>query len=559
MSAQLPGRRQRALRLLAMLAAGQALTGGATPATDVVYANARIHTMDAANTRAEALAVRQGRILAVGTRQQVRAAAAAGAREVDLGGATVLPGFIENHIHMIRAAQHWEGELRLDGIASRAQALARLRAHAARLPADAWVYTFGGFSPWQFADARQPFSASELDQAAGGRPVYLQLGFQGALVNAAAATRAGLSAPPQEVLFAMGDGMERIRQTLLATLPAAGDQGARAISWQAARYGITTALDMAGFGIRDEHYAPFRQLAERCALPLRMRYTRWFANAPSRYGHGEEVFERELRLRVPGAGTPFYKLFGAGELLYLPMQDAVGHPGSSSPADLAKLESIYARLAARKWPMKVHAEDPATIANHLDVIERVHRKHPVDGLHWGFEHADGITAQLLARMRRLGMSVGVHSRPLLASAAAGAAVPRPPLRTIADSGVLYGLGSDALMVNGFAPLKTIQWAVTGRALDGSVVTSQRLTRLEALRAHTIHNARLLGEERELGSLEPGKWADFVVLDADPLQVPERKLGEIAVRQVYLAGTRLDFERRQVDPAACAPAGPAGAR
>src|SRR5690606_5487723 len=122
----------------------------------------------------------------------------------------------------------------------------------------------------------------------------------------------------------------------------------------------------------------------------------------------------------------------------------------------------------------------------------------------------------------------IHSRPLIISAHGELPSSRPPLRLIHDSGVLYGLGSDALMVNGFAPLRTIQWAVTGRAIDGSAVNDQRLGRLEALRAHTINNARLIGEAQSLGSIEPGKWADFVVLGADPLQVAEDSIGSIEV-------------------------------
>ena len=342
--------------------------------------------------------------------------------------------------------------------------------------------------------------------------------------------------------------MDRVKQVLLQSLPERGEEGALAITWQAAAYGVTTALDLAGFGIRDAHYVPFEKLAGQCRLPLRLRYTRWFANAPSPFGHGEDVFQRDLASRVPGSGRAFYRLFGAGELLYLPMQDAVGHPGSADPADLAKLESIYLALAAKGWPMKVHAEDAATIGRHLDAIERVHKRHPVDRLHWGFEHGDGITAPLLERMRALNMSLGVHSRPLLASG--GTASARPPLRAIHDSGVAYGLGSDAMMVNGFEPLKTIQWAVTGRSLDGSQVTSQRLTPLEALRAHTINNARLIGEDRDLGSIETGKWADFVVLGNDPLAVDETQIGSIPVLEVYLAGKRLDLAKRQVKPRAC---------
>lgn len=129
------------------------------------------------------------------------------------------------------------------------------------------------------------------------------------------------------------------------------------------------------------------------------------------------------------------------------------------------------------------------------------------------------------------------------SGAAAHASPYPPLRWVHESGVRYGLGSDAMVVNGFNPMLTIAWPVTGRSLDGSLVSQQRLMRMEALRAHTINNAALLGEEKELGSIEVSKWADFVVLDKDVLRVPDDELRNVRPLATYVAGVQFKPHRR----------------
>lgn len=531
-------------RLLAALLTA-ALAPNAALAEPTVFLNARVLTMDADDAVAEAFAVEGGRFTVVGTEKQVRRKMLAYARVVDLKGRTVVPGFIENHIHMIRAAATWKDELRLDAVESREQALTMLADHASRLAPDAWVYTLGGFTPAQFKDDKSAFTALELQVAAGGRPVYLQVGFQGAFLNKTALLRAGMAAPEQEVLFASAATMQTVQAMLFNSLSKANEEGALKLMRQLASAGVTTVLDVGGFGIRDEHYNTFQDLAARNALPVRVRYTRWFTNMARDSARGEDAFKRELEVYRPGVGNYFYKLFGAGELLFLPMQDGVGNPGSTETASLRKMESIYEALAAKRWPMKIHAEDPATIDRHLDAIERVNAKHPVTALNWGFEHVDGITPGLLSRMRALNMTAGLHSRPLLASkwGAAVRASPYPPLRWVHESGVRYGLGSDAMMVNGFNPMLTIAWAVTGRSLDGSVVTQQRLSRMEALRAHTINNATLLGEEKELGSIEVSKWADFVVLDKDVLRVSDEELRNVRPIATYVAGVPFKPHRR----------------
>ena len=106
------------------------------------------------------------------------------------------------------------------------------------------------------------------------------------------------------------------------------------------------------------------------------------------------------------------------------------------------------------------------------------------------------------------------------------ALEMPPMRLVQDSGILYGLGTDGTKANLVAPFVTLWWAITGRALNGEVVTRQTLTREEALIAHTRSNAFLMFQENNIGSIKPGLLADMLVLDRDYLAVPEDEIKDI---------------------------------
>jgi len=131
---------------------------------DTILVNGKILTTDADFTIAEALAIRGERILATGNNAEVSALATASTKVIDLEGATVIPGLIDNHFHFLRAVQRWHRQARLDGINSRAQALALLAAKAEDFPPGEWLLTQGGWYPEQFADQPGGFTLEELDR-----------------------------------------------------------------------------------------------------------------------------------------------------------------------------------------------------------------------------------------------------------------------------------------------------------------------------------------------------------------------------------------------------------
>ncbi|HZH28284.1 MAG TPA: amidohydrolase [Azospirillaceae bacterium] len=530
-------------------------TKDARAETATLYRNAKVLTVDQGFRTAEAFAVRGDTILAVGTEAEVSEKAGSDAKVQDLGGRTVIPGLIDNHVHMLRAAATWADEVRLDGADTVEEALARIREKAAKTPKGQWIYTLGGFTEGQFENGPHWFSRSELDAAAPDHPVYLQHMFSHAYVNSAAARVAGLTGATAKALARTGEmpagpdglplgpvagrAMSQVRAWVPGPNADKARAGALAITHEFAAAGLTAVFDMGGFGIRDQDYPPFAALAEENRLPIRVFHTRWFRNDDG--PRGREAFERETSGLKVFSGPPFFRLIGAGELLHMPMMDSTDQPGSGDPADLARFEQILRTLAKAGWPVRIHTESDVTISRHLDIIERmVASGIPVAPLRWTIEHADGISDRSLRRMKALGMMAALHSRPLVFGtrhhqAIGDRAYGLPPLRRVQDSGVPWGLGSDSLMANVFNPFHTLWWAVTGKALDGKQVTRPTLTREEALIAHTRSNAYLLFAEREIGSIEPGKFADFVVLSDDYMTIPVDGIRDLRAVMTVVAG------------------------
>jgi predicted amidohydrolase YtcJ len=160
----------------------------------------------------------------------------------------------------------------------------------------------------------------------------------------------------------------------------------------------------------------------------------------------------------------------------------------------------------------------------------------VTGLRWTFGHVYDISAANIARAKAMGITLGVHG----AARQAGA---RMPLRRIADSGIVFGLGTDATIVSHYSPFVALGWVVSGLDVGGNKVLDETLRRDEALIAHTRSNAYLFFQEKSLGSLEVGKQADLVVLDRDYMTVPAAEIKHIKPTMTMVGG-RVVFEHAQ---------------
>ena len=161
-------------------------------------------------------------------------------------------------------------------------------------------------------------------------------------------------------------------------------------------------------------------------------------------------------------------------------------------------------------------------------MERVNKYQRIDRLRWTLGHVYDISPTNIARAKALGMTLGVHGAAMQAAA-------HMPLRKIADSGIIFGLGTDATIVSHYSPFVTLGWVVSGLDVGDNRVLDETLTREEALIAHTRSNAYLFFQEDALGSLEVGKQADLVVLDRDYMTVPVADIKHIHPTLTMVAG------------------------
>jgi predicted amidohydrolase YtcJ len=188
-------------------------------------------------------------------------------------------------------------------------------------------------------------------------------------------------------------------------------------------------------------------------------------------------------------------------------------------------------IAKAGLPLHVHAELHDTIDAFLDQIEAVNQEHPIKSLRWTLAHVNQINAPQLERMKKLGMYAAVHpwaeiNGAIMHEEFGDGAYDMPPLATIQNSGIQWGLGTDGTAANQYLPFTTLYFAITGKMVGGAKVNRQSIGREDALIAHTRKNAYLVFQENNLGSIQPGKLADLLVLDSDYLTVPADRIRNI---------------------------------
>jgi predicted amidohydrolase YtcJ len=499
------------------LAGGVSWLGGQAPPLDVLLVNGRIVTVDERFTVTQALGVRGNRIAATGTTEEMTRLAGPAARRIDLGGKTVIPGLIDNHLHLLRAGTTWQWEVRLDGVGSRARALELLRARARATPAGEWIYTLGGWALEQFADDARPFTRDELDRAVPDHPVLLQASYHASYLNSRAMASLGITGN------ATGQIDEPGVRAVAARLPTASgnalERGTRAMIRDLNRSGLTA---VGSAGCESDVLPLYRRLADRRQLDVRVFCITGAAASTAAQVDRALPLIRAMKLRQ---GDDVLDQIAFGEGLYGSLHDPMFIKASSPSAeDLAQWRRMAAEIARAGLPLHVHANLTATISAFLDQIEAINREHPVAPLGWALAHVNQLDASHLARMKTLGLMAAVHPWAVINGGInrrvfGDGIADMPPLRTIQASGVVWGLGSDGSRANQILPFATLGWAVTGKMVGGATVLRETIDRKDALVAHTRQNARLVFRERQLGSLEPGKLADLVVLDRDYLTVP----------------------------------------
>ncbi len=194
-------------------------------------------------------------------------------------------------------------------------------------------------------------------------------------------------------------------------------------------------------------------------------------------------------------------------------------------------DAEMSEIAKRGWPLAQHSLRSAEHEAHISAFEEVNATTPLTDLHWSLDHSSEVSPSQLSRLADLGVGVGVHNFASYGSLGTGA-----PFRDIIDAGVTAGAGSDGRAIGPLDPWQGIHHMITGRTISGSLVNDgQQITRLEALRMYTMGSAWTAVEEYQLGSIEIGKLADLVVLDADFLNVPNDEIDAISAALTLVGG------------------------
>jgi len=522
----------------------------AAPA-DTILLNGKIVTVDDRNSIAQAVAVRGQRIVAVGSNADVLELQGRGTKLVDLKRRTVIPGLIDNHAHFIRAPEH--DELRFDGVTSRRRALAMLAERVRGAKPGEWIVTLGGWSEEQFTDDPRGFPLEELDGIAPDNPVVLQAVYSHSYLNSAALKAAAIDAATPDP---RGGRIERdaagrptgiVRDAGGVAFVAAKIPLPDRESWLAnvRKYvaglnamGITAWYDAGGRGVTDKHYEAYQTLADRGELNARAFWTT--TRQPANPGEVDKVLA-QIQQHTPFQGSDYFDNIGWGESVYIPATTSLlRNDFVVRPEDMREVHRIAYAVAENGMFLNAHVEMENAIDAYLNEYEAISKVEPIKGLRWVFSHLDQVTEAQLERMKRLGMYAGLHSRPLIQGALmhqvhGERAWEMPPFRRVQESGIVWGLGSDATAVTTANPFYTLWFAVTGRMIGGRKVNRQSVTRAQALVAHTRSNAYFVFQEDNLGSIQPGKYADLVVLDRDYLTVPADQIKEIKPLMTMVGG------------------------
>jgi predicted amidohydrolase YtcJ len=552
--------------MLFIVIAGCAPTGtrnDGTPSTaaepaDTILVNGKIVTVDDRFTIAQALAIKNRRIVAVGSNSDVRGRAGGKTLVMDLQGRTVIPGLIDGHSHWIRAAEH--DELRFDGVTTRKQALDMLAARVRAARPGEWIAALGGWSEQQFTDDPRGFPLAELDRIAPDNPVVLQAVYIHSYLNSAALKAAGIdektpnpangtiekdaAGKPTGVVRGAG-GVAFVAGKIPLKDSEAWLANTRKYVGYLNSMGVTGWLDAGGRGMTARHYAPYQHLAERDQLNARVYWTT--IRQPATPAQVDRLLP-EIQALKPFQGNDYFDHVGWGETIYAPVTTQLLRKESNlKPDDFAQARRVAQALAERGIYLNAHVEMTDAINAFLDMYEAINKERPIKGLRWSLSHLDQVTPEQLERMKRIGVNAQIHTRPLIQGVLmhrvhGDKAYTMPPFRLIQDSGILWGLGSDATAVTTSNPFYNLSFAVTGKMVGGHKVNHLTVTREEALIAHTRSNAVIVFQEGNLGSLAPGKYADLLVLDRDYLAVPEDQIKDIKP-VITMVGGRVVYEAK----------------
>jgi predicted amidohydrolase YtcJ len=540
---------------------GLACVGGAglqaqeRPA-DFVVTNATIYTADRTRPRVQALAVRDGRLLFAGSEIEARSLAGPTTEVWDLDGATVIPGMVDAHAHLVSLGTALR-TVDLVGTRSYEEVIARVAEQARTMPPGEWIEG-RGWDQNDWANTAMP-THEPLSRAVGGHPVYLRrVDGHAALVNAQALARAGITRetadPTGGRILRSADGtptgvlLENSAFNLVREkIPVPSQTEMRERITLAIRtanaHGLTGIHDA---GVGRDTIAIYEAMAREGAFSLRNyvmissadpKLDSVLKNGP-RLAQSERIWVRSIKISADGA------LGSRGAALLQPYTD--------DPANLGVLRAARdsVRRAAAKalaygFQLNVHAIGDGANRQALDAFEDALRERPTADHRFRIEHAQILEPEDIPRFAELGVipaMQGSHQTSDMYWAVERLGYARSlgayAWRDLLDTGVIIPNGSD-FPVESSNPLISFAAFITRQDREGwppaGWFPAQRTTREEALYSVTLWPAVAAFMEEDTGSLTPGKYADFVVLDRDIMTVPPEQIYETRVVRTVLGG------------------------
>src|SRR3990167_1978674 len=549
-------------------------------APEIIFRNGQITTLDRASPAASAVAIKDGKFLAVGSDQEIMSLAGSGTRVVDLKRRSVLPGLFDNHTHVIRGGLNYNLELRWDGVRTLADAMDMLRRQVAITPAPQWVRVVGGFTEHQFAEKRLP-TIAEINAVAPDTPVFLLHLYDRALLNGAALRAVGYTRdtpePPGGQITRDANGnptgllLAKPNAMILYATLAKGPKlpfdyqvnSTRHFMRELNRLGVTGVIDAGGgFQNYPDDYAVIQKLADEGQMTVRLAYN-LFTQKPK---EEKEDFLKWTSSVKYKQGNDYFRHNGAGEMLVFSAADFEDfrQPRPDMPPEMeGELEDVVRILAQNRWPWRLHATYDETITRALDVFEKVNQDIPLHGINWFFDHAETISEKSIDRIAALGGGIAVQHRMayqgeyFVERYGARAAEATPPVKRMLEKGVKVSAGTDATRVASYNPWVSLSWMATGKTVGGLGLypRANLLDRETALRMWTENVAWFSNEEDKRGRIQAGQFADLIVPSKDYFTVPEDEISfltsdltVVGGRVVYGAGDFAPLDDNPLPPA-----------
>lgn len=537
-------------------------TNDAGQSADMIVTNAKVAVMDDDRTTAEAIAIKDGKVLRTGSDEEILRLRNKMTKVIDANGRTLIPGLNDSHLHITRGGRFYNTELRWDGVTSLKEALRMLKEQADRTPEGQWVRVIGGWSPYQFEEKRMP-TIEEINEATGDTPTFVLYLYSRGWLNKAGLEALGIdenTQPPNDdssyekdangkptgVLLAEPNAM--ILYQVIGKLPPLSEEeminSTKHFNHELNRFGLTSAIDAGGGGHTfPENYEASKALATSGDLSMRISYYLF----PQKAGEERAAFEKwmanhEASVNEDTNHEHGYELKGGGEYMTWAAGDfenfLADKPSiKNNEGWREQTKEVIQMHVDKGWPFRQHStygQNTKLIVDLVDEIDRENNGKISNEMRWAIDHAETVDDETLREIKRMNGGISVQDRMAYAGEyfvdryGAEAASTAPPFKKIFDMGIPLGGGTDGTRVASYNPWVSLYWMTTGKTVGGTQLYGKDnvLSRDDALEVYTSGSAWFSSEEDVKGTLEPGKYADFALLSDDYFSVPEEKIKSI---------------------------------